>query len=258
MPVPRPPIQIVKADETILLQLVDAPRTDQSDKMQAYFSKQIARHLTTAGLISKSRSPSCGITDTPIFDSENATVGLGAGYFVRLFRQRFPYIPVIDENQLMDGSHRHLFLQHCFTLARFYQLKHSAKTGALRLFHQQHQLLFQSICPEYENKLASLIAQGQDSEPSEMEYWHILSMLLHMPLRPEPWLLAITRFTDLANNINQPALSKLLDGIQYAANQSEEPLHWYRYLHQLIEKFQLEEILENPLFCPYAPQLLQF
>lgn len=99
--VPREPIRLVRRQgRTRLVQ----PATGRglTRKMNA-FSRRFLSSLPAAdGFILKRRSPSCGIRDTPVYDSISASrrTTRGAGLFAAAVRQRLPHVPMADENQL--------------------------------------------------------------------------------------------------------------------------------------------------------------
>ena len=64
-----------------------------------------------SGYIFKSRSPSCGLTDTPLFDADGHDNGLTPGIYARVITTVLPDLPVIDEQRLLDAQSRDLFMQ---------------------------------------------------------------------------------------------------------------------------------------------------
>ncbi|MBT4838174.1 MAG: DUF523 domain-containing protein [Methylococcales bacterium] len=108
MTVPRPPIQVVEFDQ--IRQVVG--REDQSinvtQPILMVAENRASHFIGLCGYIFKSRSPSCGLHDVPIFNDQGDIVGHGAG----LFSQRFlemRSIPHIDEQQLIDADQREKF-----------------------------------------------------------------------------------------------------------------------------------------------------
>lgn len=107
MPVPRPPIhrrgdRLTGADG----------RGDWSDAMRRLIAAETARlrRLGVCGAVLKSRSPSCGVTDTPLFDDAGRPAGFGAGFFAEGLRTAWPELPIIDENGWRDPEKRAEFL----------------------------------------------------------------------------------------------------------------------------------------------------
>jgi uncharacterized protein YbbK (DUF523 family) len=71
------------------------------------------------GFILKSRSPSCGIHDTKIFEGWETEDGdeRGAGLFARAVAAAYPDLPVEDEARLADPEIRRVFLVRLFERA---------------------------------------------------------------------------------------------------------------------------------------------
>ncbi len=63
------------------------------------------------GFIFKARSPSCGVRDTPFFSAAGEIVGVRAGLFALAVMNRFPSLPVDDEERLRDSRVREKFLR---------------------------------------------------------------------------------------------------------------------------------------------------
>jgi uncharacterized protein YbbK (DUF523 family) len=70
-----------------------------------------------SGFVFKARSPSCAVIDAGIFASSGTQIGKGPGIFAQLFMERFPSIPVEDEERLHDAVVREQFLGRAFLCA---------------------------------------------------------------------------------------------------------------------------------------------
>ncbi|NVJ61220.1 MAG: DUF523 domain-containing protein [Gammaproteobacteria bacterium] len=267
MSVPRAPIQMVSKDphsvNTISLQQVDSPFQDFSADMEEYFRKQTDRHKFTAGLISKSRSPSCGVTDTPVF-TESKKIASGSGYFVRLFQQKFPQVPVIDENKLSIDEERHRFLTCSFALGRFYSFKQLDRKIALSSFHSQHLLLFQSIDADKSERLSAFLAQSTVDKGCEHDYLVEVSKLLQQPFDIQTALAAFEHFIAQPNqftkkkldNTSHVALSQLLERLKYRTEDLSDPCMFYGSITKEVNALQLNELKQNAFFAPYPDKLM--
>lgn len=54
------------------------------------------------GYVFKHNSPSCAVAPKPVFDLWGGKAGYSQGLFVRAFRDRFPWVPIADELELLD------------------------------------------------------------------------------------------------------------------------------------------------------------
>lgn len=109
--VPRPPIQVVRARDGLRVLGVDDPALDVTADLDHYLAEMEPVLATLSGYVFKSRSPSCGVTDTPVFDAHGRTVAAGAGRFAAGVRARDPDLPVTDERALRDPAARATFIE---------------------------------------------------------------------------------------------------------------------------------------------------
>jgi len=111
MGVPRPPIQLVKQGDRIYALGVEDATVDVTLALQAY-TQQVSDQLAGAsGYIFKSRSPSCGLTDTDLFEPNGTLIGKATGVFAAQIQVLFPDMPLIDELTLAEPSLRNAFVQ---------------------------------------------------------------------------------------------------------------------------------------------------
>lgn len=104
--VPRPPIQIVEIDGARRVRGVAAPHRDVTAALAALV-RQLPDDL--CGFILKARSPSCGLGTTPIYRAD-IQIDTGDGAFAAALRQRFPDLPLIDEEALVTIGLRSAFI----------------------------------------------------------------------------------------------------------------------------------------------------
>ena len=105
--VPRPPIRIVRKNgKTSLIQPLTG--RDLSREMEDFNRNFLAGLGRVDGFILKSRSPSCGVDDVPVYAAAAAPSPFagenGPGFFARAVLQAFPTLPVCDERQLADSA----------------------------------------------------------------------------------------------------------------------------------------------------------
>ena len=77
-------------------------RVDLTSAMTRFAERRVREleALDLCGFVFKARSPSCGLTDVPIYSLRGGTRRNGAGLFARAVRKHFPRMPVEDEEQL--------------------------------------------------------------------------------------------------------------------------------------------------------------
>jgi len=111
MGIPRPPIHLVKTNHGIRARGVENPQQDMTAVLAEYGRKIALETSTLCGYIFKARSPSCGITDVPLFDEHNKLIGQGQGLFAAQIRLHHPELPVMDETALTEEELRERFIQ---------------------------------------------------------------------------------------------------------------------------------------------------
>jgi len=130
MGVPRPPIQLRIIDnETRAIGFEDHEVYVTTSSLHVYGRQQASHVCEFCGYIVKSRSPSCGISDTAIFSDHG--ISTGPGIYARKILHALPYLPAIDKIQLDQAETKNNFLGPVFSMARW----HQPGTRALKVTH---------------------------------------------------------------------------------------------------------------------------
>jgi uncharacterized protein YbbK (DUF523 family) len=111
--VPRRPIRLLRTGGGVRVRDAQDPGNADLDLTERFrlLADELAPQLgALSGYVFKSRSPSCGVRDVPLYDAGGRPQALVAGEFARLVMARYPGLPVIDERQLADPSERERFL----------------------------------------------------------------------------------------------------------------------------------------------------
>ena len=102
--VPRPPVRLVKMGENIRVVGAENDSLDVTESLIGQSRALVSRLDGVCGFVLKSRSPSCGVTGVPVFPGGGQGAGFaGMGVFVRVLRQTFPDLPLIEETELDDA-----------------------------------------------------------------------------------------------------------------------------------------------------------
>ena len=109
--VPRPPLQLVQTTDGIHMRGRDDPGLDVTDRMQQFCQQRPPQLGEIHGYIFKSRSPSCGIADIPLFNSQGEAIEQTRGLFVGAMLQHYPALPISDEQHLDNHAAFIDFLQ---------------------------------------------------------------------------------------------------------------------------------------------------
>ncbi|HED18585.1 MAG TPA: DUF523 domain-containing protein [Gammaproteobacteria bacterium] len=109
--VPRPAVRLVGDKDRPRALGVEDASLDVTDTLVEYAREMFPELQGVNGYIFKCRSPSCGLTDTPLFSVDGHDNGFGSGIYARGIIAALPDLPVIDEQQLLDAQSRDLFMQ---------------------------------------------------------------------------------------------------------------------------------------------------
>jgi uncharacterized protein YbbK (DUF523 family) len=103
--VPREPIQLERREGVTKLLGVTS-RRDHTGAMTSFTARKLPELSGLSGYVLKSKSPSCGLTDTPLIGTDEK----GSGLFTAALRAAFPLLPVEDERSLEDPEVRARFV----------------------------------------------------------------------------------------------------------------------------------------------------
>jgi len=117
--VPRPPVRLTGDASAPSALGVENPGLDVTDTLAGYARAMIQELRGVSGYIFKSRSPSCGLTDAPLFDADGRQKGFTSGIYVRVITAALPDLPTIDEQRLGDEHSREQFLQQVLACWRW-------------------------------------------------------------------------------------------------------------------------------------------
>ncbi|MCX8022093.1 MAG: DUF523 domain-containing protein [Syntrophorhabdaceae bacterium] len=116
LPVPREAMHLVGNPVSPRIITVNT-RIDHTEGMKKWVNKRLdlLEGAGLSGFIFKSKSPSSGLKDVPVYDEHGRLIGHGRGIFARSFVERFPLLPVIDEVDLADPVFRRRFFRDLFS-----------------------------------------------------------------------------------------------------------------------------------------------
>ena len=114
--VPRPPVQLVETrlpNDLSYIKMIgrDDPSIDITQDMQKYCQQRPPQLNSIHGYIFKSKSPSCGVDNAPLFNEQGLDAGLAKGLFVSAILQFYPSLPITDELNLITQQQLETFLQ---------------------------------------------------------------------------------------------------------------------------------------------------
>lgn len=115
--VPRPPIDLRETPQGITLVMPETGR-DLTEEMRAYAERKVVAlaAMRLSGYVLKSKSPSCGLGSTKVYDELGTLVHReGTGIFAAVLKQKLPGLPVEEEAALVDPGRLRDFLERIRT-----------------------------------------------------------------------------------------------------------------------------------------------
>lgn len=131
--VPRAPIRIEGAVGAARLVQPSTGR-DLTDRMASFSHAFADATADVDGMLLKSRSPSCGVTDVKIYADATPRTTQGTGMFARVMVERHPWVAIEDEDRLEDEMVRRRWAVRVWASAR---VREAVEAGPepLAVFH---------------------------------------------------------------------------------------------------------------------------
>lgn len=144
MTVPRPAVQLVSTAGHVRALGRDDSSLDVTDALLSYCHNSLedlsSRNI--CGYLFKSRSPSCGINSTPLFDHSGNILGHGSGLQAAYFQQHMPWLVFREESQLNNIQNWREYLWLCKTSS---ECQRAIEAGQLPQFHHHYLPLWQQL-----------------------------------------------------------------------------------------------------------------
>lgn len=158
--VPRDPIIIIKENDYYKLY---QPKTslDLTNAMEEFSDRFLNSLIDIDGFLLRSKSPSCGVSGTKIFNNPyaNEPIEEGSGFFAQKVLERFGYLAVEDELRLKNEEIRNHFLTKIFAFAELREtLNNLSSIRELFNFHQRYKYLLMAYSQKTLRILGRLIA----------------------------------------------------------------------------------------------------
>ncbi len=131
--VPREPMRLVGDPATPRL-VTEVSGVDHTERMHRWTQKKLSslEKMGLCGFVFKSRSPSSGLRRVKVYSGLGEAPRLGRGLFAAAFVERFPHLPVEDEERLADPKVRENFIERLFVVGRQHSLSPHPAESMLR------------------------------------------------------------------------------------------------------------------------------
>jgi uncharacterized protein YbbK (DUF523 family) len=156
--VPRPPVQLVKNSRGLNAIGRDDTKLNVSAALLHYRQQSLQQlQNSLCGYIFKSRSPSCGLGSTPIFNPEGQQIDTGNGLQADYFLQHLPWLAFTEETALQSTQHCDQFIFRCLLA---YDLQYATQQTELTTIHHHYQFLIRTMDRPLQTQLATAVANN--------------------------------------------------------------------------------------------------
>lgn len=188
MPVPRPPIRMVKThrDQDIKVIATDTPTNDYTAELRQYAHGVKPQLQGISGFIFMQKSPSCGVNSSKVYLDNGYPIESGPGAFADEFIQLMPLVPVIEAGQLNDAGLRENFMTRVFAYHEWQtQVLTDLSVNTLLEFHRRHKLQIRIHHEPSMRVLGRLLSdlKQADLQPIADEYIKIFMQAMKKPVR---------------------------------------------------------------------------
>ncbi|MCX7796950.1 MAG: DUF523 and DUF1722 domain-containing protein [bacterium] len=170
--VPRDPIVIIKENNSYRLY---QPKTelDLTSRMEEFSDEFLDSLREIDGFLLRSKSPSCGVSGTKIFDNPYASKPIeeGKGIFAKKVLEKFGYLAVEDELRLKNIEIMNHFLIKVFAFTELRETLNSLSSiKELINFHQRYKYLLMAYSQKILRTLGRVIAGIDGSKLQEIVF----------------------------------------------------------------------------------------
>ncbi len=185
LPVPRESMRLVGDPENPRL-VTSKTGLDHTAKMTGWADVRVAELArdNLCGFIFKSKSPSSGMERVKVYDANNVPRAIGTGIFARIFKERFPLVPVEEEGRLHDLVLRENFIESVFVYRRWREVVNDFSLDRLVHFHTTHKMLLRSHSENHYRILGRIVAKAGNLDPSELCITYQDNLMAAMRLKP--------------------------------------------------------------------------
>ncbi len=183
--VPREAMHLVGTHSSPALRTVWTG-VDHTSRMRRWSQGElrVLAEIGLCGFVFKARSPSCGVSDTKVFDAKCRVRSTGHGIFARAVIEGFPFLPVEDEERMHDPPLRENFIERVFVYRRWQDhVREGLSLGGLVSFHSDHKYLVMAHSLKHYSALGRLVASGKKMRLAELHARYIRTLMEGLKLQ---------------------------------------------------------------------------
>ena len=190
MSTPRPPIQLRESShkkEPLLAVDANNVSIDHTKAIGRAGALQIQtlRSAQVCGYIFKSKSPSCGLYNVPIYRDRHPPRRNGRGLFASTLTDEITDIPAVEETQLANQAQRECFIKRVVAFNRLQRAFHLLLTiTQLAEFHASEEMTLRAHQPGLFERLQELIVQANEADLEPLTQYYRQSFLAALEIQP--------------------------------------------------------------------------
>lgn len=172
LPSPRPPIHLYQDQKGQLGVRETGSQKDLSLKAKEATARLLPQVGHLSGFIFAKNSPSCGSEKIKVYGEDKVLHRQGQGFFYSSFKEKFPFVPTIDEGRLHDPLLREKFFAHVYFYHRLnfecHDISHLIELQA------EYKYFLMSLSPLIAKDMGRLLASYKDDNFEDIKYNYLL------------------------------------------------------------------------------------
>ncbi len=261
---PREALRIIEIGEN--KRLISSKSSEDKTLLINNFScKYIQNIHSLDGCIFKAKSPTCGVRDAKLYNSEvkGASSNKGAGMFSEKVIDAFNGIPIEDDCRLKDFNIRNLFLTKLFIFYEFNNICQNSDIKLLIHFHKKNKYLFSMYNKNKTRVLDKIISSIEDSDIKNREYHifneytKITNQIFNKNARigsKENTLIELLQI--FSDKINKDEYNFIIEKVNEFKNNQVPFSNPLSLLEELVIRFDIKELATQSIFHPYPSKLI--
>ncbi len=232
-----------------------------TERMLSFAEEFIGSLSEIDGFILKSKSPSCGVSNTMVYKDEEGKEFLkkGKGLFAMEVLKRFEDLPVEDEGRLKNKEIREHFLSRLFAVADMREsLKNIEKVSQLMEFHKRYKYFLMAHSQVRLKAMGKKVAEATKGNLKEaLEEYHqlFLQAIKRKPSRGQHANTILHIFGHLSRNLNKGEKAHFLKLVEDYKHGRVERKLLIEFLKSYAYRFENTYLISQTYLEPYPEEL---
>lgn len=254
--VPREAMCLFQNNKKLHLTTINT-HIDYTEKIKYWmeYKQEVLKDNDIAAYILKSKSPTCGVHNTKIFNYRGKLINkFGSGLFSYFIKEKYPFIPIISEYELNTGIGREEFILSVFLLSSWRDV--ILDNNKFSYFHTRHKYLLLSISGLYYNLLNVVFNSKKSSQNKIDNYGKIILKISKIRRRPGTiYKVLKSLFNIIKDDLKREERYELLHVIEMYKKQSVPLISPIILINHYITKLNIKDLLDQVFLKPEPAQL---